>query len=234
MKKVYRIALIALVLALAIPSVVLADTSVSLINGTWSGTFSAGMGSSSVKSTCYITCKDGVARFRAAGKTKMLTYAFNGNKLIVTGSLYGVTKTPELTYSVDKKVSSLKLTSTYLPMLPISARLSKTSPAVSKIHISRPKASKPKTVGIYTNGVTEYVYLTTSSGMVVGTSDTRTSGRFLISYSGWKKGYNTLYAYAGQYDVHGNRPVMKTVGQTLDATDKASLSKARKVRVRAS
>jgi hypothetical protein len=233
MKKLSRIALIALALMLVVQSVCLADVAANVINGTWYGSFSAAMGSSAVKGTCYITCKDGVARFRAAGKTKMLTYQFSGNKLIVNGSLYGVAKTPEFSYLLDKKITKMKLTSRYLTILPVSTILYKTSAKVSKISISQPKANKPKNVYVYASGATEYVYLTTSNGTVIGSSDTRVSGRYPISYSGWKKGYNTLYAYAGLYDANGNRLVTKTAGQILDATDKAALSKAFKVKVRA-
>jgi hypothetical protein len=229
MKKISRIVLIALALVLVVQSVCLAD----VINGTWYGTFSAAMGSSTVKGTCYITCKDGVARFRAVGKSKMLTYQFTGNKLIVNGSLYGVAKTPEFSYLLDKKITKMKLTTRYLTLLPVSTILYKTSPKVTKISVSQPRANKAKNVYIDASGVTEYVYLTNSSGMVIGTSNTRVNGRYVIPYSGWKKGYNTLYVYAGLCDANGNRLVTKTAGQVLDANDKIALSKALKVKVRA-
>jgi hypothetical protein len=234
MKKVCRIALIALILALTVQSVGLAATPASLINGIWYGNIKASMDGGTMSTTCYITCKDGVARFRAAGKTKMLTYAFSGSKLVITGSLYGVTKTPEFNYSLNSRATTLWLSTTsILPLLPVGARLQKTSPKVSRIVISQPRVLLPKNVRIYVNGAADYVYLAKADGTVVGFSTNKASSYFTISYAGWMKGYNTLYAYAGALDVHGSRLVNKAVGQVLDTADKAALSTGYKVRVRA-
>jgi hypothetical protein len=216
MKKLSRIALIALVLILAIQSVGLAVPVSNVLNGTWTGTVRANLGGSTVSATLYITCKDGAARFRAAGKTKLLTYTINGDKLIVTGSLYGVTKTPEFKFSLANRSTILRLSNTtILPLLPASAKLSKTYAKVSKVSASQPRVGRARTVGIYTSGATEYVYLAKADGTVVATTNIRTGSRFNVVYAGWVKGYNTLYAYAGLYDANGNRPVVKTVGQVL-------------------
>ena len=233
MKRPVRVALVALVLMLALTPLCQAMPLSSQINGTWYGKIKADMGYGTASATCYVTCEDGIARFRAAGKVKSLTYTIVGNRLIVAGSLFGVAKDPEFTYSLDKKVTTLKLSTSYLNLFPVGAKLTKTAAKVSKASAGTPKVGRNKNVNISVNGVTEYVYMTKTDGTVIASSDTRQSnGRYVLYYDGWKRGYNYLYVYAGLYDAEGKRLVTKAPGQVLDAADKANLSKAYRIKVR--
>jgi hypothetical protein len=231
MKRVYRVALFALVLMMVFVQVGQAVAS-DPIQGTWSGLYKSSAGSGSVSIRFYVTCLNGKARLRAIDRTRALGYEFKNGKLVVSGSLFGVSKTPEFNYSLNKKKTTLKLSGTWYGV-PVGAVLTKASPSVSKVSVKKPKANKAKTVTIKTNSATEFVYLTKTDGTVVGYADERDNGAFRIVYSGWKKGYNNLYAYAGMCDVNGAKPVTKIVGEKLTSADTALLSKKVKLRVRA-
>ena len=229
-KKLSRVMLAALALMLVLAQVAMAATD-PLSGTTWVGNAKVSTGSGSVKANYFLTFADGKVRIRVPGvllngNARYGTYTAADGQMVVNASFRNMPLSPEMTYSIGKNGKTLTLKTKANIGYTFSDKLSIVSPKASKVTVSKkPKIGVTRNVYIYANGVSEYAYLV-RDGVIVGKSSdfNRSKKRFTISYSGWTKGTNTLYAYVGACDVNGNPKVNKAIGDPFTAEDKAALS----------